>query len=114
MKTLNPDKNLSKFFDRLAESTDRVLLLDYDGTLAPFAKERDRAFPYPGVIDCLTGIMENGNTRLVLVSGRSVDDLISLIGLRNLPEIWGSHGGERLFVDGRYQIAPSKKKTSWA
>lgn len=112
MKTLSPDINLSKFFDCLAESTNPVLFLDYDGTLAPFSRERDRAFPYPGVTDCLNGIIGNGNTKLVLVSGRSVDDLISLIELGKLPEIWGSHGGERLSADGRYQIAPSKKKTS--
>jgi trehalose-phosphatase len=106
VKILNPEKNLTEFFDHLEKSANRALLLDYDGTLAPFSKERDRAFPYTGVVDLLQGIIQNGNTRLVLVTGRRVDDLIPLIGLKKLPEIWGSHGGERLSADGGYQKAP--------
>ena len=37
------------FFRRIAAARFRVLMLDYDGTLAPFRVERDRAVPYPGV-----------------------------------------------------------------
>ncbi len=110
MRILNPEKNLSDFFDHVEKSVNRALLLDYDGTLAPFAEERDRAFPYAGVAEILQGIVQNGNTRLVLVTGRPVDDLIPLTGLKQLPEIWGSHGGERLFADGGYQRTPIPNK----
>ena len=53
MKTLNPEKKLSEFFDCLKKSQSRILLLDYDGTLAPFRVERDKALPYPGVAEAL-------------------------------------------------------------
>jgi trehalose-phosphatase len=92
------------FFERLAVASARVLMTDYDGTLAPFRIERDQAVPYPGVSEVLGHLMETGHTRLVVVSGRAVDDLKSLLGLNPLPEIWGSHSWERYWPDGRYKI----------
>jgi len=109
MKILNPQKKLPDFFDCLKKSRSRALLLDYDGTLAPFRVERDKALPYPGVIEVLKQLMQNGGTRLVLTSGRRLNDLIPLLGLERLPEIWGSHGAERLLADGSCQKSPLPK-----
>lgn len=103
MKVLNREKHPSEFFDCLKKCQSRALLLDYDGTLAPFRVKRDEAFPYPGVAQILEQIIQRGGTRLVLISGRRPDDLIPLLGLEQLPEIWGSHGGERLLPNGSYQ-----------
>jgi len=103
MKVLNQEKQPSEFFHALKQSQSRTLLLDYDGTLAPFQVRRDKAFPYPGVAEVLKEIIQQGATRLVVVSGRRPDELIPLLGLKQLPEIWGSHGGERLLPDGTYQ-----------
>jgi trehalose-phosphatase len=111
VKILNPEKNLSNFLRHLEKSAHPALLLDYDGTLAPFTKERDKAFPYPGVTDVLESIIQNSNTRLLLVTGRQLDDLIPLIGLKQLPEIWASHGGERLSMDGTYKKASLREET---
>jgi trehalose 6-phosphate phosphatase len=111
VKVLNPNKNLASFFDCVRKSANRALLLDYDGTLAPFTTERDKAFPYAGVTDILEGIIQNSNTRLVLISGRQVEDLIPLIGLEQLPEIWGSHGGESRSRDGTYRKASLRRRT---
>lgn len=105
MKVLNQEKDPSKFFGCLRKSQSRALLLDYDGTLAPFRVKRDEALPYPGMTEALKHIIQNGRTRLVLITGRRLYDLISLLGLDRLPEIWGSHGGERLLPDGTYQKA---------
>jgi trehalose-phosphatase len=105
MNIPDPADTLSKFFDSLKESQSRALLLDYDGTLAPFRLERDQALPYPGVAEALKRIIQKGGTRLVLISGRSLADLVPLVGLERLPEIWGSHGGERLLSDGSYRKA---------
>ena len=78
-------------------------MLDYDGTLAPFVELRDQAVPYPGVREALTAIQASGRTRLVIVSGRAIDDLKPLLNLDPLPEIWGNHGWERLLPNGVYQ-----------
>ncbi len=105
MKILVEQLDLDAFFLRLAAAPASVLFLDYDGTLAPFHIDRDQARPYPGVCEVLDRIMADGRTRVVVISGRWTKDLIPLLGLRHQPEIWGSHGWERLLPDGDYTIA---------
>jgi trehalose 6-phosphate phosphatase len=95
-----PGTDLDAFFRDAAAAPRRALLLDYDGTLAPFRVERDQARPYAGVPDLLDGIAGSPSTRLVIVSGRAVDELLPLLGMRRPPEIWGSHGWERRLADG--------------
>lgn len=104
MKVLNKEKDVSTFFELVKKTPNRALLLDYDGTLAPFKIKRNEARPYPGVAEVLEGIIETKKTRLVLISGRGLDDLIPLLEMTKLPEIWGSHGGERLLPNGKYDI----------
>ena len=79
----------------------RVLILDYDGTLAPFQVRPERAVPYPGVEEALDEIMGAARSRVVIVTGRTVADLLPLLNLRRRPELWGAHGWERLLPDGR-------------
>ena len=83
----------------------RLLLLDYEGTLAPFRVDPTEAKPYPGVIERLEAIMEDPRSCVVIVSGRWIRDLLPLLALRHLPEIWGSHGWEKLRFDGEYELA---------
>lgn len=90
------------FFKRVEYAQTRVLMLDYDGTLAPLRLDPAEAVPYPGVVSLLDAIMENPRTRLVIVSGRWIKDLLPLLHLKRLPEIWGSHGWERRQVSGEY------------
>ncbi len=90
------------FFRRVRQSERRLLMLDYDGTLAPFVTQRDRAVPWPGLRPLLTELCADPRNRVVIISGRAVDDLRPLLGITPLPEIWGSHGWERLHADGRY------------
>ncbi len=91
------------FFDRLRRSRNRALLLDYDGTLAPFTTERDHAIPYPRISELLDCIMSTCQTRVVLISGRPAREIPPLLGLDPHPEIWGTYGLERLYADGRYE-----------
>ena len=102
MKLLNPAINTESFFAALKGSPNRALLMDYDGTMAPFKEERSAAFPYPGVRGTLKRILKDRHTRVIIISGRSLKDLIPLLRLDPLPEIWGSHGGERLLSDGTH------------
>lgn len=103
MKLLSDGLSLDSFWRRLASSGNRILMLDYDGTLAPFKLERDKAIPYPGVKDALARIMDIPRCRVVLVTGRTVSDIASLIDIHPLPEIWGTHGMERLGKNGIYE-----------
>jgi trehalose-phosphatase len=82
-----------------------VLLLDYDGTVAPFCVDRNRAFPYTTVSELIDSIMSTCATRVVLVSGRSAREIPPLLGINPHPEIWGVHGLERLSPAGHYDRA---------
>jgi trehalose 6-phosphate phosphatase len=100
----------TSFFARVQQAATRVLMLDYDGTLAPFTPDRARAFPYREIPALVTQIMQQ-QTRVVLVSGRAATELLFLSGIHPHPEIWGSHGSERLFPDGTYEAsAPSPQQ----
>jgi trehalose-phosphatase len=92
------------FFERLVRARERVLLLDYDGTIAPFSAERNRAFPYPTIPELLDCIMSTCRTRVLLISGRAAREIPALLGLNPHPEIWGTYGIERLQADGRYVV----------
>ena len=105
MKILNHHIELGIFYDQLRRAPQKTLLLDYDGTLAPFHVNPGRAFPYSGVPEMLDKIMQVPNVRLVIITGRWIKDLMPLLQLERQPEIWGSHGIERLKVDGSYEIS---------
>jgi trehalose-6-phosphatase len=77
-----PEQILESFFQKLSAAPQCALLLDYDGTLAPFRVQPDKAVPYPGVRRILNLILKAQHTRVVLITG------------------W-----ERLRADGSYQIA---------
>jgi trehalose-phosphatase len=94
------DSLLVSFLKQLPLASEKVLLLDYDGTLAPFRVERHEAVPYDGVRESLDKILATNNTRVIIVSGRTIDDLLPLLGFKTIPEIWGCHGFERLMPDG--------------
>jgi len=106
VKVLRPGVDPDAFFRGLASAQDRLLLLDYDGTLAPFRERRDQALPYPGVVAAVERILAGGHTRVVVVSGRAVQDLRPLLGLDPPPRIWGNHGWERLDGEGRLERVP--------
>jgi trehalose 6-phosphate phosphatase len=106
MQTLETNLALDTFFAKLGAGRPAALVVDYDGTLAPFCKDRYSAFPYPGVTPLLFRIMTGGSTRVVLVSGRPATELIPLLGIFPFPEIWGLHGLQRLRPDGQCDTYP--------
>ncbi len=104
MRILNSDFDEGLFFERLRSAPASVLLLDYDGTLAPFVSDRQRAYPYPGVFELATSVSRPGRTRTAIVSGRPLMDLIRLVGPGF--ELWASHGAEHRTRDGSIEASP--------
>ena len=84
----------------VGEAQSSLLLLDYDGTLAPFRQERTQAFPYPGVAPILQEIARSARTRLVIISGRDAVETVPLLGIEPAPEVWGLHGLQRRHSSG--------------
>jgi trehalose 6-phosphate phosphatase len=93
---------LTAFLQQIGAAPESVLLLDYDGTLAPFHVDRSRAYPYHGVVSLLDGIMRCGKTRVIIVSGRPIVEMRALLTPIHELEMWGSHGLERQLSDGSY------------
>lgn len=102
MITLNSEIDLDRFMLRVSAAAQTILLLDYDGTLAPFRKQRLEAFPYTGVRERLISLIDLENCRTIIVSGRPVKEIRDLLDLDRYPEIWGCHGSERMTSEGDY------------
>jgi trehalose 6-phosphate phosphatase len=102
MKLLNKKNSISDFLRKLRNPS--LLILDYDGTLAPFNKIREAAFPYEGVVERLHQLLNLKNTRVVVVSGRSIQDMYHLLpsGL----ELWGSYGFQKRSAEGKEENMP--------
>jgi len=96
-------RQLCGFFDRLVGAPERGLLLDYDGTLAEFRPDAEKATPYREIPALLDRIRRHTDTRLAIVTGRRAYEAARLLGLKHV-EVWGCHGLERLRADGTYEM----------
>jgi trehalose 6-phosphate phosphatase len=97
---------LSTFFRSFTSATRPLLLLDYDGTLAPFRVNRFEAVPWPGVRELLNQIQRQSRTRIVIITGRPASEVVQLLALDRPVEVWGLHGFEHLHTDGRRELEP--------
>lgn len=112
--TNEAEEKLEEFFSAFKGATGPLLLLDYDGTLAPFRVDRFKARPWAGVRELLTQIQKQGRTRMVVVTGRPAGEIAPLLGVEPVPEVWGLHGAERLYAGGRRElenISPQARAT---
>ncbi len=98
----------------VARAPQSLLMLDYDGTLAPFRKNPEQALPYPGVSDVLQQIVRFTKTRVVIISGRDANEVIPLLGIEPHPEVWGFHGLQRLKPDGAVELSALDEATAAA
>lgn len=89
--------------DRIGAADPLLIVVDYDGTLAPIVVDPELAVPLPGAVRALHELAASG-LHVAVVSGRPVDFL-----LRNLAgggvELVGQYGLERA-VDGRAVADP--------
>ena len=107
MQLIEPatQNDVAAFFESVAQAPRSALLLDYDGTLAPFQVDRDKASPYPGVTAALQKILSTTRTHVFIVTGRKTDDIVSLLGVYPYPVIWGLHGAQRRNPNGAVEMA---------
>lgn len=106
-------KKLDRFFGALRSPPTALLLLDYDGTMAGFRLDRFKARPWAGVAELLDCIQREGRTRIAVITGRPAEEIPPMLGLDPQPEVWGLHGAERLFPNGRRvleQPAPAVRR----
>jgi trehalose-phosphatase len=95
---------LDHFFTQLGRARLGMLLLDYDGTLAPFHVDRLKAFPAEGVREILDEILANSHNQVVLVTGRPSEEVLSLLQPTRPICVWGCHGREYRDLEGNLSI----------
>lgn len=112
-KELKPDAEslIQVFLESVSAANRSLLMLDYDGTIAPFRKNRGEALPYPGFSLLLQEIVCTGRTRVVIISGRDANEVVPFLEIDPRPEIWGLHGLQRLNPDGTVELAPLDQRT---
>jgi trehalose-phosphatase len=109
-ETLIEIEGIPEFWREVGSAPHRCLVLDYDGTLAPFRTDRMKAFPLDGVVELLTTIRDETETHLAIMTGRPLKELLALLGDLDIP-VSASQGSEFMFPDGRHQtLVPSDRQ----
>lgn len=79
VRPLPLDRSRQSLAAAFRESNKRLLLLDYDGTLVPFASSPEQAKPDQELLDLL-GRLASANTEVVIISGRNREILETWLG----------------------------------
>jgi trehalose 6-phosphate synthase/trehalose 6-phosphate phosphatase len=95
---------LDAFFSRFTGRARPLLLMDYDGTLSAFRVDRFQSRPWAGVHELLARIQQQGRTRMDVITGRPAAEIAPMLALDPPLEVWGLHGAERLYPDGRREL----------
>jgi len=73
------------------ESTKRLLLLDYDGTLVSFSKDPEKVFPDKALLEILEKLCKSASNEVVIISGRKKQTLQEWLGHLNISMV-AEHG----------------------
>jgi trehalose-phosphatase len=85
---------------RLQPLERRLVVLDFDGVLAPMADRPDDVRPAPGALEALDALLEH--CPVAVISGRPLADLRPRLAGRSVI-LAGAHGAEIEHVDGRVE-----------
>ncbi|MGH7195879.1 MAG: bifunctional alpha,alpha-trehalose-phosphate synthase (UDP-forming)/trehalose-phosphatase [Candidatus Saccharimonadales bacterium] len=96
-----------KLLEKYSSSAKRLLLLDYDGVLAPFVNNPDDAKPSKSIIKIIEKLAGDKVNNLVIISGRSAQDLDSWFG--DLPINLGAEHGALIKTKGQKTWQTSHK-----
>ena len=103
-------EKLHAFFAMFSGAAQPLLLLDYDGTISAFRVNRFEARPFSGVRPLLTRIQRQGQTRMAVITGRPAAEIAPMLALDPPLEVWGLHGAERVYPDGRRELESAPER----
>lgn len=86
--------SLAAALDALAAVPRLLIVLDFDGVLAPLVDDPEASAPLPGSAASLRYLVDLPDTTVALLSGRARADLIRLSGLTDPVRFVGSHGAQ--------------------
>ena len=102
---------LTPFLQTVAQASQAVLLLDYDGTLAPFHTRRDRRTRIPELRSSCKRSYATAGREWLSSPGEMRTDVLPLLNIHPRPEIWGVHGLQRLKTDGSMEMPQLDERT---
>lgn len=94
------------------KSKNRLLLLDYDGTLVPFSADYKAASPPAAVLTTLDKLKAGQQNDVVLVSGRSSSDLERWFAQLHI-NLVGEHGAVSKAADSKSWKTSDKAENRW-
>ena len=80
---------------RLRQADQLLLMLDFDGTLAPIVPRRADARVPEETMETLLALQDCSNVAMAVISGRGARDVRHLLGLEGI-HYFGSHGRQRI------------------
>jgi len=86
-----------------ARSRQRLILLDYDGTLVPFAERPERARPDIQLLSLLASLAQDERNEIIIISGRDKATLENWFGFLDVALI-AEHGVWTKEKDGNWEI----------
>jgi trehalose 6-phosphate synthase/phosphatase len=108
--TLN-EWHRNRLTSSFAGSKKRLILLDYDGTLVPFRDDYRKAAPPESLLRLLEELGRNQSNEVVVISGRSADDLEKWFG--SLPvSLVAEHGASTKHAGARWR-GGAKPADAW-
>jgi trehalose 6-phosphate synthase/phosphatase len=78
------DDTERKLLTDYSKSENRLILLDYDGTLVPFNDKPEKAKPDDELLGLLKGLSNESKTEVVIISGRNKSNLEEWFGNLNM------------------------------
>jgi trehalose-phosphatase len=92
-------------WQRIGDAKRHLLIVEYDGVLAPYRPERDSAFADETTLATLLHIVQSPSNRVVVIAGRSLHEVEELLRPWML-DIVGEHGWEERAREGDRVIHP--------
>lgn len=96
-------KNLNKITALFKQSSVKILMLDFDGTLAPIVQSPEEAALSIKTKNLLQELSQKTNLYLAIISGRKLKDIKEKIGLPNII-YGGNHGLEGEIFEKKYSF----------
>jgi trehalose 6-phosphate synthase/phosphatase len=102
----------SQLADAYRRAENRLLLLDYDGVLAPITRLPEEAYPRPETLALLEKLTADTRNTCVIVSGRHhrvLDDWLGRLPL----DFAAEHGAQRRLAGGAWEMTGALPDDSW-
>jgi len=90
---------------RLKEAPHRLLALDFDGTLAPYARDPRDARALPAALEAIARLAARAGTTVAIVSGRPIPNLTRVVPIDTV-HLVGEHGWEERPPGGESFLHP--------